>query len=320
MAGSALLSLAWGPAGIPPRRVFSLLLAYLTGRPVSGAESVIILQLRLPRILLGALVGGGLAGAGSSFQAVFHNSLADPYIIGVSAGAGLGAALGMILGPIVPGMSAVPFLAFLGAILTAILVYSLARIAGRISPATLLLAGVAVGSFLTACLSLLLVFFRRNLDEIVFWLMGSLAGRGWSHLWLIAPYILAGLAGLLLLARELNAIVLGEENATHLGVNVPLVRNLVLALGSLLAAACVSTTGIIGFVGLMVPHIARLIAGADHQRLIPVAAVFGAALIVLADTIARAAIPPMEIPVGVITSLAGGPFFLWLLRRKGRFS
>lgn len=317
---AALASLALGPAGIPPRRVFSLLLAWLTGRADRGAAALIVLQLRLPRIILGGLVGAGLAAAGTAFQAILRNPLADPYVIGVSAGAGFGAALGITLGlgSTTAGLGGLPLLAFLGAVLTVALVYALARIGGRVSMASLLLAGVAIGAFLTACISLLMVLFRRNLDEVVFWLMGGLAGRDWRQVAYCAPYILLGLIVLRLAARELNVLSLGEEGAAYLGVNVIAVRNLVLAVGSLLAAAAVATSGVIGFIGLMIPHMARMLIGGDHRRLVPFAALFGAVFLIVADTVARVALTPLEIPVGVITALCGGPFFLWLLRRKGR--
>ncbi len=228
--------------------------------------------------------------------------------------------MGMVLGLDITlfGLGTVPLLAFFGALVTVVLVYALAKVGGRVSHASLLLAGVAVGALLTACISLLLVFYRRNLDEVVFWLMGGLSGRGWRHVWHAAPYIFLGTAALALLARELNLLALGEESAAHLGVSVVRVRNLSLAAGSLLAAAAVATSGVIGFVGLMVPHISRMLIGADHRRLIPFTALFGAAFLVAADTLARVAFSPLEIPVGVITALCGGPFFLWILRHRGR--
>ena len=320
LAGAAVFSLASGPVGIPPGRVLRLLCAWATGHKESGIDALIIVQIRLPRIILGGLVGAGLAAAGTAFQAILRNPLADPYVIGVSAGAGLGAAIGISLGLDLAflGLSTIPLFAFIGALLTVALVYSLARINGRISMSSLLLCGVAVGAFLTACISLLLVFYRRNLDEVVFWLMGGLSGRGWRQVWYTAPYILLGLVVVRLLARDLNLMILGEENAAHFGVNATRTRNIILAVGSLLAAASVAASGVIGFVGLMIPHMSRLMVGSDHRRLLPFSAVFGAAFLVAADTIARVALAPMDMPVGVITALCGGPFFLWILRHGGR--
>ena len=319
VAGAALASLALGPAGIPPGRVFGLLWAWLDGRAGQSTELTIITQLRLPRVILAGLVGASLAAAGTSFQAILRNPLADPYVIGVSAGAGFGAALGITLGLdwTLFGLGTVPLLAFAGAMATAILVYTLACINGTVTMASLLLAGVAVGAFLTACTSLLLVFFRRNLDEVVFWLMGGLSGRGWRQVAGGIPYVLLGLLVLRLLARDLNVLTLGEENAAYLGVSSARTRNIVLAAGSLLAASAVAASGVIGFVGLMVPHMARMIVGADHRRLLPFAALFGAAFLIAADTLARVALSPLEIPVGVLTALSGGPFFLWILRHRG---
>lgn len=319
LSGAALLSLALGPAGIPVRRIAGLLLSLLAGRPVQGATALIVLQLRLPRIILGGLVGAGLASAGTAFQAILGNPLADPYVIGVSAGAGLGATLGIVLGLdfSLLGLGGVPLLAFLGALLTVLLVYTLARVDGKVTVYSLLLSGVAVGAFLAACVSLLLVFFRRSLDEVVFWLMGGLAGRGWPQVWNTAPYIAAGLAVLWLMARELNLMTLGDENAAHLGVETARARGLILAAGSLLAAAAVAASGVIGFVGLMIPHMARMLVGGDHRRLLSFSTLFGAAFLILTDTVARVALSPLEIPVGVITALCGGPFFLWILKRRG---
>ncbi len=320
LLAAALCSLALGPAGIPPGKVFALLWSWLGGHREASAAALIVLQLRLPRIILGAMVGAGLAAAGVSYQAILRNPLADPYVIGVSAGAGLGAALAITfrLGINFLGLSTIPLMAFLGAVLTVLAVYLLARIGGKVTMPSLLLAGVAVGAFLTACISLLLVFYRRSLDEVVFWLMGGLSGRGWPQVWNVLPYVCLGLSVLCILARPLNLMALGEEPAAHLGVEVRRTRNLILAAGSLLAATAVASSGIIGFVGLMIPHMARMLVGGDHRRLLPFTALFGAAFLVSADTLARVAFSPLEIPVGVITALCGGPFFLWLLRQRGR--
>lgn len=284
----------------------------------SDVDATIILDMRLPRAILAALVGAGLALAGSAFQGLFANPMADPYIIGVSAGAALGAAIGIVfrLPDALFGFGAVPLLAFAGAMASVFLVFSLARVRGRVPVTNLLLAGVAVSAFLAAVVSGLQVFHSQDLKEIVFWIMGSLAGRGWPHVAAVAPYVLLGAAVLMYYARDLNLILLGDEPAQHLGADPERLRRVVLVAASLLTAASVAMVGIIGFVGLVVPHMVRAVLGPDHRTLFPAAALGGAVLLTGADTLARSVLPPAEIPVGIITALLGAPFFLYLLRRS----
>ena len=322
LVGVVLVSAAIGPAPIAPWDVAKMLLQKL-GIGDQGtdrwprAHTVIVFQVRLPRIVLAALVGGGLAMAGATYQGLLQNSMADPYVIGISAGASLGATLGIILrGKFVFfGLSTVTLMAFAGAVLTTFLVYNIARVGGRVPVATLLLAGIAVSSLLSAMVSFLMVLSSQSMHEIVYWMMGSLSGRSWAHVRASFPYMVIGGAVILFYSRELNLMLLGDEAAQQLGVNVEVVKAVLLTAGSLMAAAAVSVSGVIGFVGLIVPHIVRLLTGPDHRLLLPTTALTGAIFLVVADTLARTILAPAELPVGIITALTGAPFFLYLLRR-----
>jgi iron complex transport system permease protein len=321
---SGLGAVALGSVSLPLNEVARILAHAVPGlgRNVipnwPDAHETIILSLRLPRVLLAAAVGAALSVAGGAFQGLFRNPMADPYVIGVSSGAALGAALALTAHPAVTaiGLSGVPLAAFGGALITVSAVYGLSRLGREVPIGNLLLTGVAAGAFLSAMVSLVIVFGRNHLDEIVYWLMGSLAGRGWAHLGTALPYLALGGTTLILLSRDLNALLLGEEEAAHLGVRVERTKGIILAAGSLLTAAAVATCGVVGFVGLVVPHIARLVVGPDHRVLLPVSALAGSLLLVAADLVARLAVRPGELPVGVVTALIGGPFFLYLLGRS----
>ncbi len=277
----------------------------------------IFFKIRLPRLILAALVGTSLAVAGVIFQALFKNPMADPCIIGVSSGAALGATLAIIfkIGFGLIGLSTVPITAFLGALITVIIVYQIAKVGPVVPVTALLLSGIAVGSFISAITSLLMVLGGEDLHSIVFWLMGGLGARNWSHVKMILPFILPGLLFIPLFARDLNLILLGEEKAQQLGIGVEGFKKGMLALGSLITAAAVSVSGLIGFIGLMVPHIVRLITGPDHRILLPCSALVGSIFLIIADTLARLLLAPMEIPVGIVTALFGAPFFIFLLRK-----
>ena len=288
-------------------------------RAIPHSTSVILFQLRLPRVLLAALVGAALAAAGAVFQALFRNPMADPAIIGVSSGAALGA-IAVILaggGAALGGLS-VPAAAFVGAVATAFLVYRLARLGPAVQVATLLLAGIAVAAVISALISLAMTFSGQEIRAIYFWLLGGLGARGWPSLAVASPFVLVGAVVAMASAGDLNLSALGEERAAQLGLDVERFKRLMLATGAMLTAAAVSVAGLIGFVGLMTPHILRLVLGSDHRRLIPASIVGGAVFMVLADLAARTAISPEEIPVGAVTAVLGGPFFLYLLRRERR--
>jgi iron complex transport system permease protein len=323
LAGSVLAAVAIGAVPISPwdsLRLFAWRL-HLAGRPggVSVATTVILFQLRLPRVLLAAVVGAGLATAGTVFQALFRNAMADPAIIGVSSGAALGAIVVILTGAgAAAGGLGVSAAAFITALATAILVYRLARLGPAVQVATLLLAGVAVAAIISALMSLVMTFSGQEIRSIYFWLLGGLGNASWRSLESSAPFVLAGAAFAVWSAADLNLTALGEERAGQLGLEVERFKRRMLAVGTLMTAAAVSASGVIGFVGLMTPHILRLAVGADHRKLLPASILGGASLMVLADLAARSVLPPVEIPVGVLTALLGGPFFLFLLRRERR--
>lgn len=317
LALAAVLSATVGSVALSPPEILG---ALGLGPRADATARTIVLQIRLPRIALAATVGAALAGAGTVFQGLFRNPMADPYIIGVSAGAALGATAAIVLNVsfAILGVSAVTLLAFAGALLVTLLVYRLAWFRGDVVVEHLLLAGVAVGAFLAAIISALQLLGGESLQQVIFWLMGGFSGRTWDHVGLAAPYVLAGFVVASVLARDLNLLVLGDETARSLGVQTHRVRALLIAAGSLMAAAGVAVSGLIGFVGLVVPHLMRLLVGPDHRRLLPVAALAGALMLLLADTVARTIAPPTEIPVGIVTAALGAPFFLYLLRRHRR--
>jgi iron complex transport system permease protein len=323
LGASILAGLAFGSVAISPwtsLRLFAWKL-HLTGRPVGVPESTVLIlfQLRLPRVLLGALVGAALAAAGAVFQALFRNPMADPAIIGVSSGAALGA-MAVILaggGAALGGMG-IPGAAFVGALGTAFLVYRLARLGPSVQVATLLLGGIAVAAVISAGISLVMSLSGRDIRSIYFWILGGLGASGWRSLIAAAPFVALGLLIAVASVRDLNLAALGEERAGQLGLEVERFKTEMLATGAVLTGAAVSVSGLIGFVGLMTPHILRLVVGADHRRLIPASVVGGAAFMILADLAARTAIRPEEIPVGAVTAILGGPFFLYLLRRERR--
>ncbi len=327
LAAIMVVAAGTGSASIPPLEVASIIARRLpfVGAPAGAqasptAHEVIVLQVRMPRILLGAMVGGSLAAAGAALQGLLRNPLADPYIVGVSAGAALGATVAIVAGlPMTAlGVASVPAAAFLSAILTMVLVYSLARVSGRLPTDTFLLAGVVVGSFLWALISFLMVLSGDDLRQIVMWLMGSLSGKGYAHVKMAFPYVAGGLAALGVLSRDFNLISLGDDEARYLGLDPEEFKRVAVLAASLVTAASVAVGGIIGFVGLIVPHAMRLVLGPDHRTLIPACMLAGAAFLVAADTLARTLIAPAELPVGVITAIVGGPFFLYLLRRRKR--
>ncbi|ADU51414.1 transport system permease protein [Thermaerobacter marianensis DSM 12885] len=367
-----VLATGLGAVAVPPAEVVRVLIRGAAGL-VTGAgdgeaspAARILLDIRLPRVLLAGLVGASLAAAGSAFQTLFRNPMADPYVLGVSSGGALGAAVAYLVLAIAPGLTGgggaaagsatgasaaagaagaaagtagagelaawavagarvlagilgyglVPAFAFAGALGAVVAVGRLARVGGRLAVGTLLLAGVAVASLLGAVVSLLVYLSGERLRPIVFWLLGGLSGAGWRDVGVVALAAGVGLSVLAAQARALNALWLGEEAAHHLGIDVEAVKRRLLVAGSLLAATAVSVSGIIGFVGLIVPHAVRMLVGADHRRLLPGAVLAGATVMIACDTVARVVLAPAELPVGVITALAGAPWFLWLLRRN----
>ncbi len=313
----ALLAIGVGAVRVAPGEVVAAIGRALAGEPRSLTDAVIV-DIRLPRVVLAALAGAALAGAGVLYQALFRNPLADPYILGISSGAGLGATLALVATAGATGLrvGAVPAAAFVGAGLTVILVERLATGRSRLDATSLLLAGVAVSYTLAAITSFILVFARQSMASVVFWMMGGLTSASWAYVVAIGPMVVAGAAFPLLFTRELNIMLLGDERAAELGVSVERFKRIALAVGSLLVAAAVSVSGLIGFVGLMTPHMVRLALGPDHRLLMPASLLAGASALVFADAVARTALAPVEIPVGIVTAVVGGPFFVWLLLRR----
>ncbi|WCK53953.1 iron chelate uptake ABC transporter family permease subunit [Aneurinibacillus sp. Ricciae_BoGa-3] len=286
-------------------------------QPATAADTI-VWSIRMPRILLAMLIGSALASSGAVFQGVLRNPLADPYILGVSSGASLGAALVIMfssqLGLTWNGV--LPLVAFLGGVCTLFVVYRLASAGSKVRMETLLLSGVIIQAFLGAGLSLVLAMSHDKMQQIIYWLMGSLTLSDWSSGAVIAPYSLAGFVIMYGFSRELNILSLGERNAHHLGMNVAAVRFILLAVASLTASAAVAVSGVIGFVGLIVPHIMRSLVGPDYRVLLPVSALGGAILLIVSDTLARTVMQPQELPIGVITAFLGAPFFAYLLRTR----
>ncbi len=285
---------------------------------VHGTVDTIVWQLRVPRVLLAALVGAALALAGATFQGVFRNPLADPYLLGAASGAGFGASAVLVLAGSVPWLTrlGVPGAAFVCALATVGAVMLLARRDGALPVVSLILAGVVLGSSLSAGTSFLMLAARDRAAGILSWLLGSFAFASWERILTVVPLFVPAAAVLLLAGRALDVMQLGEESAAQLGVPVERVRLALLVAATLATAAAVAVAGVIGFVGLVVPHAVRLAFGPRHVRLLPLAAVWGAIFLVLADLFARTVLAPAELPVGIVTALVGGPFFLLLLRRQ----
>ena len=308
----SVLSLAVGSAGYSIQEILKALFSQ-EDSPVK----TIVLNLRLPRIILAILIGSSLSAAGALLQSVMRNPLADPGTIGVSAGAGTAATTILL---IFPQLSAsVPLFAFGGAALACVLIYTMAW-KGGVDPTRIILSGVAINSVLGAYNSLLQLMNSDSLEGVLAFMNGSLSGRGWHQVQIAACYASVGLVMAFLCIKSANALQLGEEMAKSLGVKVSLNRVLLSAVAAFLAAATVSVAGMIGFVGLVVPHIARLLVGSDYKVMMPVSVVLGAVVLLAADTVGRTVVPGMEIPVGIVMAVCGGPFFLYLLRKRGKVS
>ena len=323
LVATVVLTTAIGPVQISPSTTAGILAKRLplVGDLItpswSAAEETIILQIRLPRVILAVLVGAALATAGCAMQGIFKNPMACPYVIGVSSGAALGVTFALATFA-QANMYALPLMAFIGALAAVFLVYNIARVGGRLPTETLLLAGIAVAIFLSAISSFVFYMSSENIHGIMFWLMGGLAGKGWSHVMIALPWICIGIVAIYIFARGLNVMLLGEESAQHLGIDAEKLKKIMLVSVALITASAVAVSGVIGFVGLIIPHIMRILVGPDHRILIPSAIMAGGIFLVWSDTIARTIMAPTEIPVGIITALFGAPFFLYLLRRKRR--
>jgi iron complex transport system permease protein len=324
LAEATVLSLATGPAPLPAGKALRILLSplpYLHGLAADAGETErnIVFQVRLPRFLLALLVGASLAVAGVVLQSLFQNAMADPAIIGVSAGGALGATVAVMLGLdfALFGLGPRTLAAFLGAVGVTGLVYVLSRRGGRTPVGLLLLTGLAVASLCSSLASLLLVLGKAGqVTDVVFWMMGSVAYQGWREVQMVLPYALLGTALAFAYSRELNALLLGDEQAAFLGIPVERAKLVLLACGALLAAASVAVAGIVGFVGLIVPHVMRLLVGPEHRVLVPVSFLAGGLVVTLSALVATML---GAVPLGIITSLLGAPFFLYLLHRQGGY-
>ena len=285
-----------------------------------SAIATIVLDIRLPRVILAGLVGAALATAGATYQGLFRNPLADPYLIGVAQGASLGAVTGFLLPAAwnVAGFGLIPLLAFIGALLATLAVYLLARVGKTLPVTTLILAGVALSALLGSIVSYLIISSGEAMHGIIFWLMGSFSLTQWSEVKIVLPYVAVGTGFIIVFARLLNVMQLDEEQAQQLGVNVERLKLILLAAATLITAASVSFVGTIGFVGIIIPPAVRLIWGADYRFLLPLSVLTGAIFMILADLAARTVLSPAEVPIGVITAICGAPFFLYLLRRRRR--
>jgi iron complex transport system permease protein len=286
---------------------------------LAAKYEVIVWKVRMPRIVMSALVGGALSLVGAAFQGIFRNPLADPHILGVSSGAAFGATIGMIC-PITVGfmgLGSVGALAFAGALMTVFVVYNISRIGGTVSVTGMLLTGTAISTFLSSLISLLMTFHNDQIDKVYMWTMGSFSSASWTKVGFLSLFVLIGASVLFWYAPRLNIIMMGDDDAKCLGIDVDRVRRRIIVAASLLVAAAVSVSGIIGFVGMIIPHCTRLIAGADNKRLMPYSFFAGAIFVTLCDTVARTVAAPTEIPVGIITAMFGAPYFIMLVA-KGR--
>jgi cobalamin transport system permease protein len=320
LAGALLVGVLVGPVHLGAVNVVRATFAHVFGlhSPLSGADDAILWQLRLPRVILAALVGGTLAAAGASYQGVFRNPLADPYLLGAAAGAGLGAT---IVVAYAPGSALtgdlLPVAAFVGASVAVVLAYVLGRSAG-LGPGALVLAGVTITAFLTALQTFVQQQHVDTVQEVYSWLLGRLATSGWHQVGIIVPYAVVAWVIIIAHRRLLDVLAVGDEEAASLGVNVARVRLLVVVAATIATAAAVAVAGLIAFVGIIVPHTIRLLAGGSYRLLLPLSVIVGAGFLVFADVIARTVMSPAELPIGVVTAFFGAPFFAVVLRTSGR--
>jgi iron complex transport system permease protein len=310
---AVIAAVGLGAVRIPAREFAEVL---LWGKETE--HSTILMQIRLPRVLLCLVIGAGLATVGAVMQGIFKNPLVDSYTLGMSSGAALGAVIAIVTGISFgfAGLSTTGVFAFIGAVATLFFVYNLARNKNAVQVNSLLLAGVAVSYFLAAVISFLMLLNNDNIQHIVFWTMGSLSLTSWSKVAMSYAVIVPGMLGLMMFARELNIFAMGDESAQYLGIDVEKLKMILLVICCIIVGAVVSVSGTIGFLGLVAPHIVRMIAGSDNRKVIPYSALLGAILLIASDTLGRTLIQPVEIPAGIMTSIMGGPFFIFLLRKQ----
>lgn len=322
---SMVFSVGSGAVAISPLQVISILFSYVGLPPIevySEQQAMVLHAIRLPRVLLGTLVGAALAVSGAAMQGLFRNPLADPGLLGISSGASLAAAACIVFGLNVLGIYSLPAAAFVGSILSTAVIYVLAQERGRISVTTMLLGGIAINALCGAGTGLFTYLATdEQLQSITFWQLGSLGGATWQGVWAATPFLALCVMGMPFLASSLNALLLGESDARHLGIRVDRVKWIIVGLVALGVGAGVAVSGMIGFVGLVVPHLIRLWIGPNHKTLLIASALLGSTLLVLADLLARTVVSPAELPIGIITALIGAPFFMYLLiqgRKAGK--
>jgi len=323
LVGSATLAILIGPADLSVGTVFSELASKLFGihTHVSSLDAGIVWQIRAPRVVLAAIVGATLAIAGASYQGVFQNPLADPYLLGVAAGAGLGATLAIVFvnDPMAWAVNPVPLCAFVGALVAVAATYILGRTGGRArTTTTLILAGVAIGSFFTSVQTFVQQKNAQTLESVYSWIFGGLVTASWQEVLLVLPYVAVCCAVLISCRRLLDVMAVGDDEADTLGVRASRVRLVVVITSTLATAAVVAVSGLVGFVGIIIPHTIRLVVGPSYRRILPLSVVVGASFLILADLVARTALAPAEVPLGVVTAFVGAPFFLLVLRQSRR--
>lgn len=311
-----------GSANIPVKDCYRIIASRIPGvnrlvsmEDVKEVYQNIVINVRLPRILMAGLTGCGLAVVGAAFQGLFRNPLSDPHILGVSSGAALGATFAMLSGITFRfgSLGFVGICAFAGAILTVMVVYGISHASGSNNITSMLLTGTAISTMLSAMISLLMTLHRNKIEKVYMWTLGSFSSASWGKVRFLCVFVVIGVAMILMFANDLNVLLTGEDSAKSLGINTIRVKRMLVVFASLLVGACVSVSGIIGFVGLLIPHCTRLIAGPDHRRLLPYCCFSGAIFLIVCDTIARCITQPSELPVGVITALFGAPYFIFLL-------
>ncbi len=317
-----IVSTGMGYMQIPASEVIKIIYARMSGRPelLVGIDKIfpfVVFDVRLPRVLTAAIVGSGLSISGVIFQGILLNPLADPYTLGISAGAAFGAAIALLLDISVLGIYSVPVLAFTGAVVTLFMVLFLSTSDGSVSASNLILSGIIVAAILSAGISFMKYLADEQVSVIIFWLMGSFGSKTWIDVMLVLVLVAAGFSVCMFFARDLNIMSLGDRSAASLGVDPGRIKIILLVTASLITAICVSVSGIIGFVGLIVPHLMRFVVGSDSRRLLPASALAGAIILLTADTVTRAVLPE-EVPIGVLTALIGGPFFCYIFKQKQR--
>ncbi|WP_010268877.1 FecCD family ABC transporter permease [Paenibacillus senegalensis] len=318
---AAFFAVTFSSVHVPLTQIVRILVAKITGEidigEIPRTVQAMIWDIRVPRVVLAFLIGSALALSGAAFQGLLRNPLADPYTIGVSSGSALGAVSVIFFKISLFGAFTLPLFGIAGGFIALLIVFGMTRLSGRgLAVETIILAGIIVSSFIGSFISLIIALSGEDLKNIMYWLMGSVANRGWSYVQLFIPFFLAGSVLLLIHHRELNALALGEQSAHHLGVNVQRKKTLILIGASLLTGGAVSVSGTIGFVGLVIPHFVRIFVGPNHRHLLVLAMLWGGAFLVMADLLARTVISPQELPIGIITALAGAPVFAFLLMRE----